>query len=156
MDYIVNLYHSAFTEKLKKRGFNEDVVLTRVLSPQKREAIKFIRSTFSDKWASEAEMAFSQINPTIFVALKGKNIVGFSCYNATAKGYFGPIGVDERYRKEGIGEALTLASLEAMKNDGYGYAIIGSAKKARTFYTRFLTIEDINSSTESSIYDRMF
>ena len=37
----------------------------------------------------------------------------------------GPIGVDSAYRKRGIANALLHESFEAMKNDGYAYAVIG-------------------------------
>jgi GNAT superfamily N-acetyltransferase len=52
-------------------------------------------------------------------------MVGFACYDASTLGYFGPTGVDEPFRGQGIGKALLLACLLEMKLKGYGYAIIG-------------------------------
>ena len=43
------------------------------------------------------------------------------------RGFFGPTGVDPAYRGKGIGKALLLKCLEAMRNEGYGYAVIGGA-----------------------------
>jgi len=43
------------------------------------------------------------------------------------KGFFGPTGVDEEERGQGIGKALLLACLHGLKDLGYGYGIIGSA-----------------------------
>ena len=54
-------------------------------------------------------------------------MVGFACYEATAKDFFGPTGVNPDYRGKGIGKALLLAALHAMRAEGYAYAIIGSA-----------------------------
>jgi GNAT superfamily N-acetyltransferase len=51
--------------------------------------------------------------------------VGFACYDVASKGMFGAIGVKEGYRKQGIGTALLLACLHAMKDEGYAYAVIG-------------------------------
>lgn len=156
MDYLVNLYHSDFLENAEKLNINKDFKFLRVLPPQKNKVLKFIKDEFGKQWAAEAEMSFSHINPTIFVAVKNKEVIGFSCYDATAKGFFGPIGVNENFRKDRIGETLTFLALKSMKDDGYGYAIIGSAKHARGFYNRFLDLEEIETSENFSIYDRMF
>ena len=49
--------------------------------------------------------------------------------------FFGPTGVDPNERKHGIGKALLFNCLEAMKQQGYGYAIIGGVGPAE-FYTK--------------------
>jgi GNAT superfamily N-acetyltransferase len=59
------------------------------------------------------------------VAVAGRQFAGFGCYDATALGFFGPIGVQESMRGKGTGKALLLACLLDMKLKGYGYAIIG-------------------------------
>ena len=56
-----------------------------------------------------------------------KKILGFAGYDCTYKDFFGPTGVDETQRGKGIGGALFLRCMEAMRDEGYGYAIIGSA-----------------------------
>lgn len=53
--------------------------------------------------------------------------MGFACYDATMKGFFGPTGVDERERGQGVGKMLFLHTLHLMRTDGYGYAAIGGA-----------------------------
>ena len=57
------------------------------------------------------------------MAIKDSQVIGFSCYDATALGYFGPIGVEESKRGAGTGKALLLACMLDMKLKGYGYAI---------------------------------
>ena len=52
--------------------------------------------------------------------------MGYACYNATAKDFFGPTRVLDGEQGKGIGAALLLRSLEALREEGYGYAIIGS------------------------------
>lgn len=54
-------------------------------------------------------------------------MLGFACYDATVKGFFGPTGVEKTERGKGIGAALLMLCLYAMKEEGYGYGIIGSA-----------------------------
>jgi predicted N-acetyltransferase YhbS len=61
-----------------------------------------------------------------FLATKEKAIIGFACYDATALGFLGPIGVEASCRGKGTGRALLLACLLDMKLRGYGYAVIGS------------------------------
>ncbi len=51
------------------------------------------------------------------------------------KGFFGPTGVDESARGKGIGHALLLKTLLDMRDQGYGYAIIGGAGPV-DFYQR--------------------
>ncbi|QJS97796.1 GNAT family N-acetyltransferase [Dolosigranulum pigrum] len=86
--------------------------------------------------------------------LKMKKIIGFSAYDATGKGFFGPVGVSESARGKGVGRELTIYSLNALKNDGYAYAVIGGAQNAAGFYKKFLPIEKISSSIQNSIYNR--
>ena len=40
-------------------------------------------------------------------------------------GFFGPTGVDESVRGQGVGEALLFATLRGMREAGYAYAVIG-------------------------------
>jgi GNAT superfamily N-acetyltransferase len=66
-------------------------------------------------------------------------LLGFACWDATALGFFGPTGVAEEARGTGIGNALLQSCLHAMREQGYGYAIIGSASKnALDFYRKTL------------------
>ncbi len=54
-------------------------------------------------------------------------LAGFACYDATARGFFGPTGVDETHRGKGVGHALLLATLLDMHAVGYPYGVIGGA-----------------------------
>ena len=83
--------------------------------------------------------------PTLFVAQRGDTIVGFACYDTTAKGFFGPTGVDETERGKGIGEALLMLTLRALRESGYGYAIIGDPGPVG-FYKRRLDAFEIPGS----------
>ena len=52
-------------------------------------------------------------------------IVGFAVYECSRRGYFGPTGVREDLRGRGLGAALLFRCLEAMREMGYAYAVIG-------------------------------
>ena len=88
----------------------------------------------SASWVPECEKAILQ--GTCFVAAEGGKILGFACYDATALDYFGPIGVSEASRGSGIGRALLLRTLHAMREKGYAYAVIGWVGEAAGFYER--------------------
>ena len=62
-----------------------------------------------------------------FIAVKDGALVGFACHEATAKGFFGPTGVDDSCRGKGIGQALLVRTLLDMREQGYAYAVIGGA-----------------------------
>jgi len=84
--------------------------------------------------------------PTCFLAVSGRGLAGFGCYDATGLGMFGPIGVDETLRGGGVGTALMLACLHAMLARGYFYAVIGSVGP-KEFYARTVGAVEIADST---------
>ena len=48
-----------------------------------------------------------------FIATEEGKIIGFACYDASAKGFFDPIGVLPETRKKNVGTALLLHTFEA-------------------------------------------
>jgi len=76
-------------------------------------------------WISEAEEMFSGVESTVFIVKKEKRIIGFAGYDANNKGmgWFGPMGVEERYRGSGIGSVLLKICLNDMRKK-YNRAII--------------------------------
>ena len=95
------------------------------LGPEYTPVLGWIESHFRSGWASEASAALSNHPATLFIAQHGNDIQGFCCYDATARGFVGPIGVLDSARGKGIGAALLLACLHDMRTMGYGYAIAG-------------------------------
>ncbi|HAH32772.1 MAG TPA: GNAT family N-acetyltransferase [Elusimicrobia bacterium] len=126
-DLLVKLYSlpesGGVCAALKEKG----VEIKRAIGPEKSAVVGWVLANFSKAWASEADVAFSQNPPGLFIAVKDGGILGFACYDATAKGFFGPIGVAETARTGGLGTGLLLRTLEAMREAGYGYAIVGWA-----------------------------
>ncbi|PYG84319.1 acetyltransferase (GNAT) family protein [Ruminiclostridium sufflavum DSM 19573] len=102
----------------------------------------------------EAENA--QHNGTCFISVIDNGIVGFACYDCTGSGYFGPLGVANSERGKGVGTELLYACLDAMKNTGYGYAIIGWVDDtAKGFYEKTALAAYIdNSDPSNTLYKR--
>src|SRR6202035_3026948 len=136
MDMLVKLYDlpnsGAAFERLRQAG----VVMRRALAPEKHKVAAWVRTTFSEGWASEVEVAFSRKPVSCFIAVQEGKIVGFACHDATCPTFFGPTGIEPKARKNGIGTALLLACLEDMRQQGFGYAIIRGVGPAAHYAAR--------------------
>lgn len=131
-DMLVRLY--ALPDR-PQSTLGAGIVIRRAMAAERRRVVAWIEKTFGSGWAGEAEASFSSTPTRIHIAVHEETVVGFACHDATALGFFGPTGVDESMRGKGIGEALLIASLTAMREAGYGYAIIGGTGPVK-FYER--------------------
>lgn len=130
-DMLVKLYdlpsNTALVEKLKQEG----IILRRGLVPEKHLVLDWVGQLFKDHWRSECDAAYNRQPVSILLAMRAgagvEGLLGFACYDAVARGFFGPTGVHPDARGKGIGQALLVATLEAMREEGYGYAVIGGA-----------------------------
>ncbi len=152
-DMLVKLYDLDFS-KYPKEVFEGELRIMRVLAPDTSKVVSFVRDHFSEGWACECEKALHNNPITCFVAVFNKTIAGFACYDATARGYFGPTGVIEQYRHKGIGKALLVSCLRDMWDHEYGYAIIGWTDEAIEFYKTTVGATVIEDSSPG-IYKRL-
>jgi GNAT superfamily N-acetyltransferase len=129
------------------RALNEQGILVRHAMPyEKHLAVNWVLENFGKRWASECDVTFANQPISCFIATLNGQIIGFACYDATCRDYFGPIGVASPYRGRGIGKALLLACLNTMHEQGYAYAIIGAAGP-QEFYKRVVGAIEIPGST---------
>lgn len=126
-DMLVKLYALPDVSATVKHLNDSGIEIRRALAPEKHLIIKWIRTTFNSTWVSECEIAFSNHPVSCFIAIEDQKILGFACYDSTCKDFFGPTGVSESRRRQGIGKALLLICLHDMYSQGYAYAIIGGA-----------------------------
>lgn len=144
-DMLVKLYElpplEPFLEKPRANGFE----IRKPIGPEKHVIIDWIKTHFNAGWGSEAEMAIMNRPITCFIATKDRKVYGFGCYDATVRGFFGPTGVDEATRGQGIGAALLLACLHDMHAMGYAYAVIGGAGPTK-FYEKVVGAVEIPGS----------
>ena len=113
----------------------------------------FVAENFSSVWADEISVGFARQPISVHVATIQREIVGFSAYECTRRGFFGPTGVLQSAQGKGIGKALLLASLWGLREMGYVYAIIGAAGPVR-FYQKSVGAIIIPGS-EPGIYTDM-
>ena len=126
-DMLVKLYELPEIGPALKKMEKEGIEIRRAIAPEKHIVTQWVKDHFNMGWMSECEVAFANQPVSCYIAVKEGKLVGFACYDATCKDFFGPTGVDENYRGKGVGSALLLASLHAMAAQGYAYAIIGGA-----------------------------
>ena len=149
-DMLVNLYDLPEIIELEDKS----ITIKRALAPDAIAIKEFAKVNFNDHWVGEVEAALSRVNPTCFIAVKDKKVIGFACFEATAPSMFGPTGVHAEYRGLGIGKVLLLKCLYALKEIGYPYAIIGSVGAARGFYEKSCNALWLDMF-DKSIYSRM-
>ena len=103
----------------------EGVQIRRAMAPDKFRVVEWVREHTGPSAAGECDVCFSHPAVSCFIATRGCQIVGYACYDATAPDFFGPTKVLESEQGKGIGRALLLRSLAAMRAEGYDYAVIG-------------------------------
>ena len=152
-DYLVKLYELPSAEPYYTSLREKNIVIRKPIGPENYAVIAWIREHFGAGWAGESENAFFRDPKGIYIAVREtetehgvkSDMLGFACYDATVKGFFGPTGVAEEERHQGIGAALLLACLHAMKEEGYGYCVIGSVGPV-DFYRRICGAAEIEGS----------
>ncbi len=154
-DMLVKLYNIPDSHDTEKKLAEEGIRIKKALAPDRSKIIQFSKTCAKEDYSDEVTATFSNNPITCYIATKGKKVIGFACYEATARDFFGPMAVLETERKKGIGRALLLKSLESMRELGYAYAIIGwPAKSAVDFYIKCVDAVMIEENS-SGIYKRM-
>ncbi len=122
-DLLVNLLKLPSLDRLNDEGVNirraQPFEITRVRD--------FIEQNFSVAWADEISVGFANKPVTVVIATRDSRVIGFGGYECTRRAFFGPTGVEESERGQGVGSALLIASLWGLRELGYVYGIIGGA-----------------------------
>lgn len=150
-DMLVRLYALPDPGSALARMHALGVTIRRPESWERVLTVDWVRTTFSAGWAAECGTAFSTRPPSCLVAIRNDTLIGFACHDCTRRNFFGPAGVADAERGHGVGAALTLATLAAMRASGYAYAIIGGVGPS-AFYSKVAGATPIEGSTPG-IYD---
>ncbi|MBF6614419.1 MAG: GNAT family N-acetyltransferase [Chloroflexi bacterium] len=160
-DMLVKLYNLPEAAPLLARLKAEGIEVRRAHPVEKHVIAGWVRRYFSEDWAAGCEMSLEQRPATCYIAvekgpapevstngysLPDEKLLGFACYDVSARGMFGPLGVREDYRGRGIGEALLLSCLHSMLAEGYAYAVIGWVGPTE-FYAKTVGATIIEGST---------
>ena len=153
-DMLIKLYSLKddwrFLADQKKRG----ITIRKPIGPEKHLIVKWISDNFSAGWAAEFDVAITNQPRSCFVAIRDSEAIGFACYDATALGLFGPIGVAASSRGKGAGISLLKACLLDMKLKGYAYAIVGDVSDV-DFYQKAVGAIEIPDSSPGVYENRI-
>jgi hypothetical protein len=153
-DMLVKLYELMDASPLID-ALNDHGIMIRTAMPHEKHLVtEWVRNTFGQAWESECDFSFSNHPVSCFIATEGGKIHGFACYDSTCKNFFGPSGVAEVKRGLGIGKALLLSCLYAMRANGFGYAIIGGVGPAE-FYSKAVGAITIEGSSPGIYGNRL-
>jgi hypothetical protein len=122
-DLLVNLLKLPSLDRLNDEGINIRRAQPFEITPVRN----FIEQNFSVAWADEISVGFANKPVSVVIATRDSRVIGFAGYECTRRAFFGPTGVAESERGQGIGSALLIASLWGLRELGYVYGIIGSA-----------------------------
>jgi len=150
MDMLIKLYDLPAIETVAPIP---GALCRKPIAPEHELVAQWVAREFSAGWASEARAALNNRPVSLFIALRAGTLAGFCCYDATARGFVGPIGVAPEARGGGIGAALLRACLHDMRLAGYAYAVAG-AVGAPEFFRRVAGATEIEGS-EPGIYRGM-
>ncbi|MEW8625828.1 MAG: GNAT family N-acetyltransferase [Candidatus Thiodiazotropha sp.] len=144
-DLLIKLYEINFDQLLTSNNINQEITVRKPIGTDRRLLIEWAQQHYPDLWLSEIETALANTPCSCFIAQQGASIVGFACYDTTALGYFGPLGVVDAAKGQGVGQRLTLSCLREMHLKGYGYAIVGMPSSS-DFYRKIVPIIEIPGS----------
>lgn len=151
MDMLIKLYDLPAAELTLHRA---SAFCRKPIAPEHFLIGDWVAQAFSPGWASEAQVALSNRPVTLYIALEKGMLAGFCCYDTTARGFVGPIGVAASARRNGIGAALLRACLHDMRAVGYAYAIAG-AVGAPEFFRNVAGAIKIEGSTPGVYRDML-
>jgi len=145
IDMLVRLYELPETSEFYETVEDQGVTLRRVRVYERHIVASWVEEHFSPKWASEVKVACSRQPVTCYIATKDREILGFACYETTARGFYGPTGVAEAAQGSGLGKALLFKCMEGLKEMGYVYGVIGGVGP-REFYEKVCGATEIVGS----------
>lgn len=125
-DMLVKLYDLPDEAPALAQSHAFGVEIRRAMAPDCQRVLDWVRTHSGDCAAGECAVSFAHTPIGCWIATRGSAIVGYACYDATAPDFFGPTRVLDSEQGHGVGSALLLRCLTAMREYGYGYAIIGS------------------------------
>lgn len=146
MDMLIKLYNLAPSTQLLERLASQGIVVRRAMSYECSKIVGWVQSSFIPGWADEVRVAFGHCPVGCYIAVDHGSVCGFCCLNTTYQNFIGPIGVDQKARRRGVGRGLLLSALGELTSSGYAYAIVGDAGQPDFFKAAAGAVEISDSS----------
>ncbi|MEW8084492.1 MAG: GNAT family N-acetyltransferase [Candidatus Thiodiazotropha endolucinida] len=144
-DMLIKLFNMDIDWSFISQQAERQVTIRKPIGPDLYAVLSWAERHFPQTWLGEFQRALNNTPCSCFIAQRESSLLGIACYDATALGFFGPLGVVESARGNGIGSSLTKACLLDMRLKGYGYAVVGMAD-ASDFYRKVASAVEIPDS----------
>lgn len=157
-DMLVRLYGLPTPAMAAVDASGSPIAVRRALVTERDGLVSWVRRAFGEQWANECEVAFATHPVRCVIAVTtgaGPRTIGFCVYDSIALGVAGPLGVDPEFTGRGVGSAVLLRTLWAMREQGYAYAILGwIAPAVQPFFHAITGAEVIaGSCPKTGMYD---
>ena len=127
-DMLVKLFNISMPVNEEEKLLENGIRIKRALATNRSKIVEYSKTCGGQDYSDEVRAAFANNPITCYIATKDKELIGFACFEATAKNFFGPMAVSEEYRKHGIGKVLLLRSL-VMEKCGLKFIRYGQFQK---------------------------
>ncbi len=111
-DMLVNLLklspHDELLANLRKNG----IIIRRARPYEITRVREFVESNFSSLWADEITVGYANKPVSVYIAIQDGEVVGFGAYECTQRAFFGPTGVLESMRGQGVGSSSEWKKIE--------------------------------------------
>ena len=118
---------------------DESVQIRRAMAPDKFRVVEWVKEHSGLSAAGECDVCFARPAVSCFIATRGKKILGYACYDATAPDFFGPTRVlDEEQggcaagsglRQRAGGDRPDAAGVRRCRTSGNGASFIRCAAR---------------------------
>lgn len=147
-DLIAKLYTLREDPALEASLEEKGIRIKRVMPPDFTLVYEFIRDNFAHSWADEALAAM--MNGACYVAIRDGKLLAFCCAGAFAPDYVGPGGTIPEARGLGINAVLVQKSFRYLKEQGFQYAVNGSASpEERRIVERIVDVIKVEDSEDA-------
>lgn len=146
MDMLVHLLDLPAEEPGLTALAQAGIRIRRAMAPDKLRVVDWVKEHSGPSAAGECDVCFAHTPVSCYLATRSAEILGYACYDATAPDFFGPTRVLDSEQGKGIGKALLLRCLHALRAEGYAYAIIGGVGPV-AFYEKCVGARVIPDST---------